>query len=390
MKTTRNNQKLFMKKFTSHFLLLFSIVFVNIFSACSPAQKKETQTNVADSVTEYAKGFSINYFDNYKQVIVHSPWEKGTEYARYYLVENDTVLVPSDGVKVKAPLSSLASSSVTHFEFLHLLGELETVIGICTPNLVYNARIKEKVANGMITDLGDSFKINVEKTLLLYPAALMVSGYNQTDANIQRVAQAKIPIIYNNEWMESSLLGRAEWIKFIAAFYNKEAEADSIFTEIANRYNEIKAKAAEISDKPSVMAGSNFRGTWYMPSGNSFMGHLFADAGTNYFYADNSAAESLPLNVETVLKNFSKSDVWLNCNYSTLDDLLKADTKHRLFRPVKQNEVYNFHKRLLLSGANDFWESAVARPDLLLADVIAILHPAILPNHELVYADKLK
>jgi len=138
------------------------------------------------------------------------------------------------------------------------------------------------------------------------------------------------------------------------------------------------------------MAGSNFRGTWYMPSGNSFMGHLFADAGTNYFYADNSAAESLPLNVETVLKNFSKSDVWLNCNYSTLDDLLKADTKHRLFRPVKQNEVYNFHKRLLLSGANDFWESAVARPDLLLADVIAILHPAILPNHELVYADKLK
>jgi len=57
---------------------------------------------------------------------------------------------------------------------------------------------------------------------------------------------------------------------------------------------------------------------------------------------------------------------------------------------VVLKQVYNFNKRLLPSTANDFWESAVARPDLLLSDVIAILHPEILPGYQLVYAEKLK
>jgi iron complex transport system substrate-binding protein len=127
-----------------------------------------------------------------------------------------------------------------------------------------------------------------------------------------------------------------------------------------------------------------------MPSGRNYMGKLFADAGANYFYANDTTSGSLPLNVETVLKNFSESDVWLNCNYKSLTELVNADTKNCFFRPVKHKLVYNFNKRLLPSTANDFWESAVARPDLLLSDVIAILHPEILPDYQLVYAEKLK
>jgi len=73
-----------------------------------------------------------------------------------------------------------------------------------------------------------------------------------------------------------------------------------------------------------------------------------------------------------------------------LNELIQADSKHALFRPVALKQVYNFNKRLLPSTANDFWESAVARPDLLLADVIAILHPDLLPGYELVYAEQLK
>jgi len=94
--------------------------------------------------------------------------------------------------------------------------------------------------------------------------------------------------------------------------------------------------------------------------------------------------------VETVLKNFAQTDVWLNCNFQSVSDLVKADSKHALFRPVVLKQVYNFNKRLLPSTANDFWESAVARPDILLSDVIAILHPEIMPGYELVYAEKLK
>ena len=137
------------------------------------------------------------------------------------------------------------------------------------------------------------------------------------------------------------------------------------------------------------MSGSNFRGTWYMPGGRNFMAQLFSDAGGNYFYANDTTVGSLPLSFEKVLKNFSESDVWLNCNYASLSELLKADPKHALFRPVKLQQVYNFNKRMLPSGANDFWESAVAHPDLLLKDVIFILHPELLPGYETFYAQKL-
>lgn len=370
---------------------LITFLVVCLIVSCTPKSTKPDNTKATNSVKlSYAQGFAIKYFADYKEVIVYSPWVKGTEYARYYLVKDAKTKTPADGTKVKVPLQTLVATSVTHFEFLSLLGELQTVNGVCSPNIIYNREINRRIGEGKIADLGDAFNINVERTLQLKPAAVMMSGYNQNDPYAHRVSQAGIPVIFNNEWMETSLLARAEWIKFVAVFYDKEKQADSIFADVDKRYNDVKTKAAAVKIKPNIMAGSNFRGTWYMPSGHNYMGKLFADAGSNYFYAKDTTAGSLPLNVETVLKNFSESDVWLNCNFNSLDDLVRSDAKHAYFRPVKLKQVYNFNKRLLPSTANDFWESAVARPDLLLSDVIAILHPEILPGYELVYAQKLK
>ncbi len=379
-------------KWLRSFNYIFLCLAVLSVTACSTGSNKtDVISDSADSsVIVYAKGFSIRYFSDYTQVIVNNPWKSGLIYATYFLVKDTQTEVPEGGVKILVPLKTIAPASVTHYEFLHLLGELNTVTGICQADIVYNKKIKKGIEEGRITDLGDAFHINVEKVLQLSPSALMMSGYNQKDANLQRISQAGIPVIYNNEWMETSLLGRAEWIKFVAAFYDKSQLADSIFSNIENRYNDIKQKVTNIKDKPGIMAGSNFRGTWYMPAGRSFMGQLFADAGSRYFYSNDTTTGSLPLNVEKVLRDFSDADIWLNCNFATLDELIKSDSKHALFKPVQTRQVYNFNKRMLPSGANDFWESAVARPDLLLSDVIAVLHPEILPDYELVYAEKLK
>lgn len=379
-------------KWLRSFNYIFLCLAVLSVTACSTGSNKtDVISDSADSsVIVYAKGFSIRYFSDYTQVIVNNPWKSGSIYATYFLVKDTQTEVPEGGVKILVPLKTIAPASVTHYEFLHLLGELNTVTGICQADIVYNKKIKKGIEEGRITDLGDAFHINVEKVLQLSPSALMMSGYNQKDANLQRISQAGIPVIYNNEWMETSLLGRAEWIKFVAAFYDKSQLADSVFSNIENRYNDIKQKVTNIKDKPDIMAGSNFRGTWYMPAGRSFMGQLFADAGSRYFYSNDTTTGSLPLNVEKVLRDFSDADIWLNCNFATLDELIKSDSKHALFKPVQTRQVYNFNKRMLPSGANDFWESAVARPDLLLSDVIAVLHPEILPDYELVYAEKLK
>lgn len=361
------------------------------FISCTKKQEQAHSLKPLSTLKlKYAQGFSVEEYKDYKEVIVFSPWKKGEIYARYYLVKDEKTKTPNDGIKLKIPLKTLASTSVTHLEFLSLLDEIQTITGVCSPALIYNPELQKNIQTGKITDLGDAFSLNVEKTLLIKPGALMTSGFNQADAAAQRIGQAGIPVIFNNEWMETSLLGRAEWIKFVAAFYAKEQLADSIFTDIEKQYNDLKSMALSVHKKPKIMAGNNFRGTWYMPAGRSFMGQLFRDAGGDYFYANDTTTGSLPLNVETVLKNFAETDVWLNVNFSTIDELIKTDSKHALFHPVKTGQVYNFNKRRLPSTANDFWESAVARPDLLLGDVIAILHPELMPDYEPVYAEKLK
>lgn len=377
--------------FTSPLGAWGSVLIVFLFFSCAPKQAEKSSNVAADSLQlQYAEGFAVLYHHNYKEVIVYSPWKKGEIYARYFLVNDKNTKIPTNGSKVLVPIQSLAATSVTHFEFLSLLGEINSLSAVCSPHLIYNKAVLKKINDGKLADLGDAFNVNVEKTLQLKPEAVMMSGYNQNDPYSQRVSQAGIPVIINVEWMEKSLLARAEWIKFVAAFYNKEKMADNIFAEISTRYENTKAKAAKVSVKPRIVAGNSFRGTWYMPAGRNYMAKLYADAGAEYFYSNDTTTGSLPLNVETVLKNFSDCDVWLNCNFNSLKELQNADAKHTLFKAFKQKQVYNFNNRLLSSSANDFWESAVARPDLLLSDVIAILHPELLPGYKFTYAKKLE
>ncbi|HOV83502.1 MAG TPA: ABC transporter substrate-binding protein [Paludibacteraceae bacterium] len=375
-----------MKKFLSFILPLLILV-----SSCISRDSHRTgETPLYSLHLCYAKGFSVSYFKNFKEVTVFNPWTKETVYQRYYLVYDTSVAVPANGVKIKIPVYTLAATSVTHFEFLCLLNEIDAVTGVCSAKIIYNPQINDRLKKGLVVDLGDAFNMNLEKTVQLHADIVMVSGYNQNDPFTQRLVEIGIPVVYNNEWMENSLLGRTEWIKFIGAFFDKEKLADSIFQRIEQQYLEVSNKAKEVKYRPTIMSGSNFRGTWYMPGGQNFMAQLFLDAGGNYFYADDTTKGSLPLNFEKILKNFAETDVWLNCSYCSLDELLKADAKYALFRPVKLKQVYNFNKRRLSSGANDFWESGIAHPDLLLKDIISILHPELLPDYELFYTKKLE
>ncbi len=372
---------------------LFYFIIVFTFFSCNPVIKQEnTSTSSATDtfLLDYAEGFEIIKHTAYNELLVYNPWMENQILARYYLIKNEDVETPSNGERVLVPLNSVAVTSSTHFEFLSLLGELEKVTGVCSPELIYNEALREKYKLGLLENLGDAFNINLEKTLELNPDVVTMSGFKQDDPYAERVMQAGLPVIYNNEWMESSLLARAEWIKFLASFFDKLDQADSIFTVIKNQYNEAKVEVQKIENQPKILTGSNFRGTWYMPGGQSFMAQLYKDSGGNYFYKNDNTKGSLPLNLETVLVNFSDSDIWLNCDFESIQDLVNADDKHKLFNPLVEGKIYNFNKRKLTSGANDFWESAVARPDLLLLDVIAILHPDLLPDYELVYAKALK
>ena len=373
---------------------LLYILTIIIFVACgNKTTKVETLVlhEGGSLAPYYAKGFDILYEDNYKTVVVYNPWNEDEIQQTYFLVNSDTIQTPSYGIKILIPVDNIAISSSTHVEFLNLLGELSTVKGVCTPHLIYNDTLRARYAAGQIQSLGDAHNVNLEQLMHLKPDVYFAASYNQQDEQAKRLQQSGVNLVFNNEWTEQSLLARAEWIKFVAAFYNKEQLADSIFSGIEKDYLDAVGIVKTIENKPTVMAGGNFKGTWYMPSGSSYMGRLFADVGADYFYRnDSSTNASLALNFETVLGNFHDADVWVNAPTTTLSALMQMDERHGLFRAAREGRVYGFYGRTLPDGANDFWESAVARPDLVLKDLIWALHPQLLPDYEPTYIIKVE
>lgn len=371
---------------------LFYIFVIIFFGACGSKTKRgeKFQFNVGKMEVEYAKGFDLFYEENYKTLVVYNPWNKGEVLQTYFLVSCDTIHTPVFGQKVVVPVKNIAISSSTHIEFLKLLNEIHTIKGVCAPHLIYNSVIRQNYADGKVISLGDAHNVNIEQLVYLKPDVFFVASYNQQDEQAKRLQQGGVRIAFNNEWTESSLLARAEWIKFMAAFFNKEQFADSVFSQIESDYLATRAIAQSVDMRPTVMAGGNFKGTWYMPSGSSYMGKLFIDAGADYFYKnDTTTSTSLALNFETVLANFHNADIWLNAPTTTLEALQQMDHRHNLFRSAREGRVYAFYLRTLPDGANDFWESAVARPDLVLKDVIWAIHPNILPDYQPTYILKL-
>jgi len=379
---------MFMK--TKYILLPALLICLLSFVACG--SKPSRSSNEAEGIPvplSYAQQFSIVHANDYTTVTVFNPWKGGEMYATYYLVKDESVETPSDGDKVLIPIKKLMANSATHLGFLDLLHELSAVTGVCSADFIYNPAIRERVKDGSIQDLGDAFNLDIEKLLLLRPQAVMTTAYNADDANSKKMKQTGLTLIYNIEWQEQTLLGRAEWIKFIGAFFDKEALADSIFGMVEKRYLDIKAKVSVVAYKPTILSGQDYRGSWSMPGGQSFNARLFNDAGGGYYYKENTETSSVSVTIEEALLHFNKSDVWVATQASTLEELGKAEPRYKLFKAYKDGNVYNTRKRVNATGGNDYWESAVARPDLLLSDMIKILHPEILPDYELTYLEKL-
>lgn len=341
---------------------------------------------------KYAKGFLVDQFDGYRRVTIYNPWRTGAILERYYLTGNPEIKTPDDGKKIITPVKSIVSASSTHYSFLDMLDVTGTLIGICDVKRTYNGKIRSAFEAGQIADLGDPFRINVERCLMLKPELMMFSGYNQYDENVARLRTAGIPVVYNNEWMEQSLLGRAEWIKFIACFYDKDALADSLFNLVETNYSRLRGLAVSAKTRrPVVLSGDNFRGTWYQPGGKSFTAQLFADAGGEYIYSNDTTRGSLPFSFEQVFHDLKDADVWVGAtNGASLKELLATDQRYSLFKPFQKGLVFSYTNKTTPDGGNDFWEGAVARPDGLLSDFIKLFHPELMPDHEWIYLKKLK
>ncbi len=381
-----------MKIFFRFGFLLFFVVFIA--TSCGERSQKANKPNnlsEPDMVNRYASGFRILHFDNYTKVVLNNPWDtNGGPYAVYYLYKNDSISLPDDGFKLKIPLNSIIVNTFSYFEFLSKIDEIDKITGVTDAHRIYNPYILNKLREKKVTDLGDPFRPDLERTLAQKANAVIVSAYAQQDTYNERLLNAGIPIIYSLEWMENSPLARAEWIKMIAAFFDKEALADSIFNEIELRYKAVKEKVADIPQKHTVMAGDNFQGTWYVPGGNSFNAILFRDAKLDYYHKNNKESGSIGLDIESVLTQFGETEYWFGCQADSYRELETKDRKYMLFRSVKNKKVFNIRNRTTVSGGNDYFESATANPDLVLEDLIKAAHPHLFRDTTFTYIKPLE
>lgn len=340
---------------------------------------------------KYASGFSVEYKNNYKIVTVNNPWKDADTAFKYVLVECGTP-APEDFKEtqiITIPINTVASLSTTHLPHLAKLEVVDKLVGVSNPKIVNTPEVIEKIKAGKIAELGNN--VNVERLLELNPDLVTTfgTGNPQTDS-YPKLLEAGLKVAINAEYMENTPLGRSEWLKFTALFFNQEEKAEEIFNQISKNYQEIAAKTKAIEKLPKVFTGFNFKGTWYAPGCKSYIAQYLADAGAELLCVENVDG-SIPLSFEDVFERAATADYWLNVSQSwqSLKDVIREDSRYSDFQAVKKGNVYNNNARLNENGGNDYWEAGISNPDVILADLIKIFHPELLPNHQLFFYQKL-
>ncbi len=341
------------------------------------------------SVT-HASGFTVDYHNNYKIVTVTNPWQGAQESFRYVLVQCGTPAPEGiDGALVEVPVANIVAMSTTYLPALENLGLLDRLIGIDSYLWTTNEAVQARIAAGEVAEVGGGAAVNVELLLDVDPALVMVYGSGISDYDTHPVLlEAGIPVALNGDFVEQDPLGRTEWMKFIALFFNREADATAQFDAIAMAYQQVAALTAERSERPTVLLGSVYNGTWYVAGGDSYVAKLLADAGAAYLWADNKTVGSLPLDFESVYEVAAEVDFWLNPDnvfWFSVDDVLASDPRYGGFAALENGRLFNNNAMMNENGGNAFYELGTAHPEIVLKDLIKILHPDLLPDHELMF-----
>ncbi len=275
--------------------------------------------------------------------------------------------------------------------YLEMLGVTNTLAGFPNTNYISSEAILERVEQGQVTDLGSDVSLNLELLIGLNPDLVIAFDVGTNGAQLNQIEQAGIPVILCADYLESTAMGRAEWVKFFGALFDKRELADSLFNEVQREYDALRDMASDVADRPTVLTGIPYDGgAWFLPGGQNWAAKLFEDAGGQYYWADDPSANWLELSFESVFDKARGADFWIGtASYDSKPSMMEGDERYALFAPYENDKIYNYDQRLNSSGGNDYFESGYARPDRVLADLIYILHPELLPDHQLYYYRRL-
>lgn len=375
--------------------LRMAFAFATLFAGCSLSAPSgaEGRALLGDSCREIpldeARRFTMERCGAIVRLTVNQAWRGARDVSRYLLVprnrpdllERARRLARNPDVTVVAvPVRRVASVSAVYAGFLDQLGKDGLLVGVGNPRMVCTPSVVARIARGEIADLGNrgmAVSRNLESMLRLDPDLVLASGTGipAYDRN-ELFREFGLSVVVVAEWMEDTPKGRAEWLRFLGTFVGAERLADSLYFEIARRYDSVRTSLAGAIHRPEVLVGYDWNGAWHVPAGRNYVAVFLRDAGADYPWNDLPGAGSVPIGVEAVVLRGCDADVWLHPGRAkSLKALVATDPRNAVFRPIEDGRVYNYDRRANDAGGNDYWESGVVRPDRVLADLGAILQP---------------
>ncbi len=373
------------------FSILFSLLLIG---SCKEVGKVSpvAESQKGKHQITYAKGFSIEQLGNYITVItLHSPWPNAQRPLRYALVAREkmdalTLEITDFDAIVPVPVQTYVATSTTHIPALESLGVLKGMVGFPGTDYVSSKNARSLIASGQISNIGQNEALNTEMTIALQPNVVFGFGINASNSAYNTLATAGIPIVFNGDWTEESPLGKAEWIKFFAPFFNKETLANEIFDTIEMEYQKAKVLAESASTRPTVLSGALYKDVWYLPGGQSWAAQFLEDAQADYVFSGNTQHGSLALSWEKVLEKGQQATFWMGpAQFTSYQEMKKASPHYAQFKAFQNKKVFTFAKTNGETGGLLYYELAPNRPDIVLKDLIHILHPHVLPQYEPVF-----
>jgi iron complex transport system substrate-binding protein len=342
----------------------------------------------------YAQGFRIDYYEGYRDLSVVNHMAGHADTLHFLLVDSG-IAAPTDrpGIPViRTPVRQFAVQSSVHVALAAFAGVADRITGLGNFQYIYSPIVREGIRTGRVKEIGIDSRINTELVIAMHPGVLIaMTNPDAAFGQYKPLMDAGIPVVPDAEWLETTMLGRTEWVKLIGALVDKEDLVTAKFDSVAGAYDRLAAIGAAARDKPTVIVNMPFKGTWYVPAGGNYQTQLLHDAGANYPWADSKGMTSLSLTFEAVAPVALKADYWLNMGYvDSKSDLLAKDSRYSTFHAFQTGALYNYSKRVNDIGSNDYWESGIVSPHLILADLIRILHPGLLPQDSLYYYKQLK
>ncbi|HMI08249.1 MAG TPA: ABC transporter substrate-binding protein [Flavobacterium sp.] len=370
------------------------IAFLIVLTAVGCKRNEENISVIkqqSENSIHYAKGLSIFKYDGFSIVKITNPWPNASKDYTYILQEKGAKI--PDSLKqnpiIPIPLQSIVVTSTTHIPSLEMLGVENTLVGFPDLDYICSEKIRARIAEGKIKELGSNQSLNTEVIIDLQPQLLVGFGIDNNNPALDNLQKNGLKVMLNGDWNEQNPLGKAEWIKFFGALYGKEKTADSIFTNIERSYKATVELAKKATSKPTVLIGAMYENHWYIPNGNSWGSRFVNDAGGNYLWKDATGTGSLSLSFETVFEKAQHANFWIN-ESGSLQEMATANPHYAQFDAFRNKTVYSFTRRKGKTGGIVYYELAPNRPDLVLKDILKILHPELLPNHQLFFFEQLK